>query len=459
MIRSLAGVLLSAAAVLFGGWPPAAAQPVHKDQDGIAAELSHDEASVSVRWRFLKPLEQPLDEVSATLNGRPLGTPSLKAYPAGGEATAVMALVDVTGLERQAQIDRFKAGMLRMAARKAAHDQVGFAVYGLEASLLIPGGEDPDEIVAMLAQIPALDEMANLSGALLSSMRTLATVAADRRAVFVFTDGHNDGSVALADLEQAVRESGVALTFLVVPSDRASELPALARLAAISGGQVIAASEIDAFLAEPFALLDSGAEARFPLDAARRYFWESQSAIDVLFRYGGRRLEIAAPASVPSATIPEFASYLVARHPAGMLGTGGMAIAAAAALAFAKRKRRGDLSGRQPVPRAGVIAPKPDEILAALVDVDNNAVFPLKSPLTRIGRSGDNDIVLDEKTVGRFHAIVQQVGDRMFSIQDQSSTNGTLLNNRKIDSASLSDGDLIMLGSRTLRFSQAAAVR
>jgi pSer/pThr/pTyr-binding forkhead associated (FHA) protein len=47
---------------------------------------------------------------------------------------------------------------------------------------------------------------------------------------------------------------------------------------------------------------------------------------------------------------------------------------------------------------------------------------------------------------------VQQIADRGFSIQDQASANGTWVNDRKVDTATLSDGDIIMFGSKTLRF-------
>ena len=71
----------------------------------------------------------------------------------------------------------------------------------------------------------------------------------------------------------------------------------------------------------------------------------------------------------------------------------------------------------------------------------------------RIGRNSDNDIVLDDPTIGRSHAIVQRVGERVFTITDQSSANGTLVNGVIIDTAKVSNGDVISIGAKTLRFS------
>ena len=453
MIRNLLlAILLVAAEVVCGRYEIAVAQPVnlHKEQDGIAAELSITPADALVRWRFLKRLPKPLDEVTATLNGRPLGVPTIAPYPAVGQITAVIALLDVSGLQRQQQIDRFKAAMLLLVTRKAAHQQIAFAVYALEGSLLVPQGDDPNEIISLLRQIPALDQEGNLSGALVSSMRTLQAIAADRRAIYVFTDGHNDGSVPLGELAELAGATGVTLTFLVAPSDRPTDLPALARLVETTGGQLVREDDIDAFLAEPFALLDSGAQLRFPLNSARQLFWEPGAAINVVFRYGDRQMEIGSAAPVSAGTMTDTVAYVLLNHPTGVWGAGGaiIAIAGAALVALTKRQRRATSPDRE---RPAVPGALP-AILATLEDIEDGKVFSLKLPLTRIGRSGENDIVLDEATVGRFHAIVQQIADRGFSIQDQASANGTWVNDRKVDTATLSDGDIIMFGSKTLQF-------
>src|SRR5688572_26546136 len=66
--------------------------------------------------------------------------------------------------------------------------------------------------------------------------------------------------------------------------------------------------------------------------------------------------------------------------------------------------------------------------------------FPLQEQNITVGRSPDCDIFLDDVTVSRRHALVKQ-SNGGFLIEDQGSLNGTFLNRRRIESASLEDGD------------------
>lgn len=72
--------------------------------------------------------------------------------------------------------------------------------------------------------------------------------------------------------------------------------------------------------------------------------------------------------------------------------------------------------------------------------------------LTRIGRLPDNDIVLDDENVSRFHAVVTDTGGS-FVISDLRSTNGVLLHGRRIrGSAALADGDHLRIGGYEFTF-------
>lgn len=68
-----------------------------------------------------------------------------------------------------------------------------------------------------------------------------------------------------------------------------------------------------------------------------------------------------------------------------------------------------------------------------------------------IGRSRDNDLVLDEPSVSRHHAVIVRstVGT---VLRDLASANGTFINKRRITEEPLHDGDTILLGRAELRF-------
>ncbi len=71
---------------------------------------------------------------------------------------------------------------------------------------------------------------------------------------------------------------------------------------------------------------------------------------------------------------------------------------------------------------------------------------------TTIGRSPDCDIFLDDVTVSRRHAVLVQEADGSFRIEDQGSLNGTFLNRRRIDAATLENGDELQIGKYRLTF-------
>ena len=69
-----------------------------------------------------------------------------------------------------------------------------------------------------------------------------------------------------------------------------------------------------------------------------------------------------------------------------------------------------------------------------------------------IGRSPDNNIVVDNKLTSRHHAVIQKIKDAYF-IKDEKSTNGTFLNGQRIPPekyVKLNPGDKITIGNDNL---------
>ncbi len=70
---------------------------------------------------------------------------------------------------------------------------------------------------------------------------------------------------------------------------------------------------------------------------------------------------------------------------------------------------------------------------------------------TRIGRSPDCDIFLDDVTVSRNHAVLVKQNGK-YHVEDQGSLNGTFVNRRRIDNAPLANGDELQIGKYRMTF-------
>ena len=78
--------------------------------------------------------------------------------------------------------------------------------------------------------------------------------------------------------------------------------------------------------------------------------------------------------------------------------------------------------------------------------------FEVRAPQCVIGRErASSDVTLKDPNVSRRHAQVICAGGA-WSIEDLNSTNGTLVNNRRVTRCPLRDGDLLTFGLSTFEF-------
>lgn len=77
--------------------------------------------------------------------------------------------------------------------------------------------------------------------------------------------------------------------------------------------------------------------------------------------------------------------------------------------------------------------------------------FALKPDVTHVGRGLNNDVRLDDHTVSARHAIIVARATGL-KIMDDRSTNGTIVNGRRVDTAELQDGDVVVLGRVVLTY-------
>jgi pSer/pThr/pTyr-binding forkhead associated (FHA) protein len=87
----------------------------------------------------------------------------------------------------------------------------------------------------------------------------------------------------------------------------------------------------------------------------------------------------------------------------------------------------------------------------AIEDSADVVLLALDRELTHIGRSPSSEIVLDDASVSRRHALITRRGERTVILDDRSR-NGVHVNGARVSEADLHDGDMILCGHVTLRY-------
>jgi hypothetical protein len=75
----------------------------------------------------------------------------------------------------------------------------------------------------------------------------------------------------------------------------------------------------------------------------------------------------------------------------------------------------------------------------------------LDGPVTRLGRTADCEISLDDITVSRWHAEILRDGDE-YRVRDAGSLNGTYVNSERINESPLNQGDELQVGKFRMVF-------
>jgi pSer/pThr/pTyr-binding forkhead associated (FHA) protein len=95
---------------------------------------------------------------------------------------------------------------------------------------------------------------------------------------------------------------------------------------------------------------------------------------------------------------------------------------------------------------ARTLLPSAGRYLAYREDGGEVQVFPIERGWTRIGRSANADIRLDDPSVSRRHALIVSEQPDALRVLDDRSLNGVFLNGEIVDWGRLADGDELAIG-------------
>lgn len=95
--------------------------------------------------------------------------------------------------------------------------------------------------------------------------------------------------------------------------------------------------------------------------------------------------------------------------------------------------------------------PKGKEGLIVIKGPNIGEKFFLTKSKFNIGRSSDSDILLDDITVSRRHAVLEKIED-YYRLVDLDSLNGSYVNGKRVENSKLADGDRIQIGKYIFLF-------
>ncbi len=442
----LAGAM--ALALLAGCAPDGDPGAVVLRRDGMVAEIRTDEEQLDMAWRFQRPLIQPLSAITADVHGRPLGAPTFSAYPQPGNRSAFLIVMDVSDPRREQELRADKVIALSLLATLKPYHSVGLMTYASAPDVMPPHWQDLSDLGEDIAGIALKDEKPDRDGALLKAVLGVGSIPANRRALFVFTDGHTTTPDNAAEVVTAAYRYGVAVTFVTAPSTglRPADTDMIEAIAGLTGGEVIGAAEVRRFQMAPFALLDSGGRATFPLAGAYRLPWESSSAVHVRMTFGEQAADFDVPARLPPADLRQI---LMAAWPALAVLAAVLVLAGILALVIRRRHRKAAPPAKAAPSARTKVAP------AWLEPIGGGPVYPLDRDEIRLGRDAStNDIVLADPTVSRRHAVIRRTPTGSLLIANVSSTNGIQVNGREVNQIVLAANDVIRLGDVELTVRQ-----
>jgi len=91
--------------------------------------------------------------------------------------------------------------------------------------------------------------------------------------------------------------------------------------------------------------------------------------------------------------------------------------------------------------------------MAKLILTHEGAVireYQLKNERTTVGRKPQNDIHLEDPTVSGEHAVFLNL--QHFYVEDMGSTNGVILNGKRVTKRQLNNGDVVRIGRHEFKF-------
>jgi hypothetical protein len=441
-------------------------------------------------------------KVTARVGAQALPDPDLYANPTADGGTAILFIVDTSDPRRQPVIEAIRPQLATMVAKAAPHHRLGLAVFDSDLRVLAPLGASREEFLARAAALAATGKTTELYRNTEQALKLLAQNDAPRKALYVLSDGlAEDTAYGHGDAVALATRLVIPIYSIGYPRSVAQSvaLQTLRKLSEATGGRFVAADALnyvlpDDFLSDPFQLADAGGSFRIDLGPAIDAGLASTQHLVLTFSSGAGKTEIStavdlppaaplpalpppAPAPQPTTEVPAVTPPAPATGPAAApvpqpgrqlspppapaapstidswiwYGTPAafMLVVVVALVIYGRRMR-----ARDSVPAVASVVPdnKPYAYLIQQ-NADQTRHVIAQTPW-RIGRTQNNELCIPDHSVSRQHAEIHRRRDGKFEIVDLDSLNGVFINEKKIRTAELNEGDTVDIGDLTFKFTR-----
>jgi hypothetical protein len=430
------------------------------------------QAQLDCNYRLLDP--KPVTGVSAEIDGAALPAPQMVSYPITDDSTAMLLVIDTSAPEPASFLANANGHIKSLLASSGAHHRIGLTTLGSAPSAAVPLGSPAQKTLDSAATLARSDKTRYRHDNLLHIINGIGDFKATRKVMLYFADGQaNDAPPPTEDLLNALQAGNI--QFNVIGYSAAdggtANLEWLKPLAEGTGGRFTEAIAPDFAFAENFhsgiyQSIDNGGhlivdlspvlsnpEGKLPEQVTVSFALAEQTidvAIPVIFAPGQEITSTLATEQQPDIGAPSEGIESI-NSPQGSLRswmwyTVPLASLIAIVLAFIYYRRLQTHGDEESLTVA-------NEICAFLIPHHDQTTrfIILKSPW-RIGRDKTNELSLADNSVSRLHAEIVRNRDNSFAIRDADSLNGVFVNEKKISTAVLQEGDEVDVGDVRFTF-------
>lgn len=451
--------------------------------DNFLLDCKQSKDNTILRCDYRQVLPEPLFNITATSGDINLPVTEDFTYPNKEGITAILFLVDTSDPARQNVVQKNTQHIQELLNASSDQQRFGLASFDRTFRLEAPIGSSHEQINTSVQKLRAVGKTTELYRSMLQAIKQLEQIDADRKSIFLFSDGlAEDKAYFHDDVVNAAKNAGVVITSLGYPRSvsQSVALQTLRRISEETGGVFI---ETDYNFNMPqgytdllFSSIDNGGRITVNLNQLFGHVTSQDNKLILKFESDTRQSNITIPVLIPFEPeqkviekviqVPQqpvqqsnqppvkivtvqsprestFSSWLWYGIPVALL----VLIILTIAIFLISLKRGGT---KQTTEKSEFDGFKPYAYL--VVQDETQKRYPITRETWRIGRSKDNELTLRDNSISRRHAEIHRDKGDIFTLIDLGSLNGVFVNNVKVKKHRLHEGDMVEIGDVTLRF-------